>query len=123
MLCWLVVDDSDVIRKVARRILEDMNYLVLEAGSADDALDQCAKAMPEMILLDWHMPGKSGHDFLAELKKVQADRRPVVVYCTSENDPDDLARAFAGGAEGYMLKPFTRATLQAKVNEALLLAA
>ena len=68
MLCWLVVDDSDVIRKVARRVLEDMNYLVLEAESGQAALEQCARAMPEIILLDWHMPGMSGHDFLAALR-------------------------------------------------------
>ena len=123
MLCWLVVDDSDVIRKVARRVLEDMNYLVLEADSGEAALNQCMKAMPQIILLDWHMPGMSGHDVLAGLKTIASERRPVVVYCTTENDPQDLGRAFAGGAEAYLLKPYNRAILKEKIVEAVRLAA
>ncbi len=123
MLCWLVVDDSEIIRKVARRILEDMNYMVIEADSGAAALEQCAKAMPELILLDWHMPGMTGHEFLGLLQTVPTDRKPIVVYCTTENDPADIARAFAGGAEALLLKPFNRATLRAKAGEVALLAA
>ena len=123
MLCWLIVDDSDVIRKVARRVLEDMNYLVLEANSGAAALEQCAKAMPEIILLDWHMPGMSGHEFLAQIQTIKSDRKPTIVYCTTENDPADLRRAFAGGAEAFLMKPFDRASLKAKISEVMLLAA
>lgn len=123
MLCWLVVDDSDLIRKVARKILEDMNYLVLEADSGEAALAQCNRAMPEFILLDWHLPGISGHDVLAALKSIPADRKPVIVYCTTQNDPVDISRAFEGGAESYLMKPFNREILKAKVNEAVRLAA
>ncbi len=123
MLCWLVVDDSDVIRKVARRILEDLNYLVLEADSGQSALEQCKRAMPQLILLDWHMPDMTGHAFLAALKGVDSVQKPTIVYCTTENDPIDLARAFAGGAEAVLMKPFNRASLTAKVTEAVRLAA
>ena len=123
MLCWLVVDDSEIIRKVARRILEDMNYMVIEADSGAAALEQCARAMPELILLDWQMPGMTGHEFLGLLQTVPTDRKPIVVYCTTENDPVDTARAFAGGAEALLLKPFNRATLRAKVGEVARLAA
>jgi len=123
MLCWLVVDDSDVIRKVARRVLEDMNYLVLEAESGEDAIEQCRKAMPDIILLDWHMPGMSGHDVMAALKSVACDRQPLIVYCTTENDPADLARAFSGGAGAYLMKPFNRVILKAKIAEAVRLSA
>ena len=122
MLCWLVVDDSDVIRKVARRILEDMNYLVLEADSGQSALEQCKRAMPQLILLDWHMPDMTGHAFLSALKGLDGER-PTIVYCTTENDPTDVARAFAGGAEAVLMKPFNRASLTAKVTEAVRLAA
>lgn len=122
MLCWLVVDDSDVIRKVARRILEDMNYLVLEADSGQSALEQCKRAMPQLILLDWHMPDMTGHAFLSALKVLDGER-PTIVYCTTENDPTDVARAFAGGAEAVLMKPFNRASLTAKVTEAVRLAA
>jgi two-component system, chemotaxis family, chemotaxis protein CheY len=123
MLCWLVVDDSEIIRKVARRVLEDMNYMVIEADNGTAALEQCAKAMPQLILLDWHMPGMTGHEFLSLLHSIPTDRKPIVVYCTTENDPTDIARAFAGGAEALLMKPFNRATLKAKVGEVALLAA
>ena len=76
MMCWLVVDDSDVIRKVARRVLEDLNYMVIEAESGPAALEQCARAMPSVILLDWLMPGMSGHEFMAALRAIPAERRP-----------------------------------------------
>lgn len=123
MLCWLVVDDSDLIRKVARKVLEDMNFLVLEADSGEAAIAQCARAMPELILLDWHMPGMSGHEVMAAIKNISSDRKPVIVYCTTQNDPVDISRAFANGAEAYMMKPFNRAILKAKVTEAVRLAA
>ena len=100
-----------------------MNYMVIEADSGAAALEQCAKAMPELILLDWHMPGMTGHEFLGLLQTVPTDRKPIVVYCTTENDPADIARAFAGGAEALLLKPFNRATLRAKAGEVALLAA
>lgn len=123
MLCWLVVDDSEMIRKVARRILEDMNYLVIEADSGAAALELCTKAMPEMILLDWHMPGMSGQEFLAQIQTIALNSKPTIVYCTTENDPADLSRAFASGAQAFLMKPFDRASLKEKVSEVLLLAA
>jgi two-component system, chemotaxis family, chemotaxis protein CheY len=122
MLCWLVVDDSDIIRKVARRVLEDMNFLVLEADSGEAALAQCMRAMPQLILLDWHMPDMSGHEVMAALNAIPGEHRPVVIYCTTENDPHDLARAFNGGAQSYLMKPFNRKILQAKVAEVTRLA-
>ncbi|MEQ1612553.1 MAG: response regulator [Hyphomicrobiaceae bacterium] len=123
MLCWLVVDDSDLIRKVARKVLEDMNYMVLEADSGESAIAQCTRAMPELILLDWHMPGTSGHEVMAAIRNIPSEHRPVIVYCTTQNDPLDISRAFANGADAYMLKPFNRSILKAKVAEAALLAA
>ena len=123
MLCWLVVDDSEVIRKVARQVLEDMNFLVIEAENGEAALAQCSRAMPEIILLDWLMPGMNGHEFMSAVKAIPSENRPVIVYCTTENNPRDINRAFAGGAETFLLKPFNRAILKEKINEVILLAA
>lgn len=123
MLCWLVVDDSDLIRRVAGKILEDMNHMVIEAETGAAAIAQCQKAMPDLILLDWLLQDMSGHDVLSAIKSIKADRRPVIVYCTTQNDPVDIAKAFAGGAEAYMMKPFNREILQRKVNEVMALAA
>lgn len=123
MMCWLVVDDSEIIRKVARRVLEDMHYMVIEADSGQAALDQCHRAMPQIILLDWLMPGMNGHEFMTALKAIPSEHRPIIVYCTTENDPQDISKAFAGGAAAYLMKPFNRDILRAKINEAVLLAA
>ena len=60
----LVVDDSEVIRKVARRMLEHVNITSTEAESGEDALTRCRAAMPDIILVDWHMPGLAGSDLI-----------------------------------------------------------
>ena len=64
MKCCLVVDDSKVVRMVARKILEGLNFEIEEAEDGRRALDACLKRMPDAILLDWNMPVMSGIDFL-----------------------------------------------------------
>lgn len=123
MLCCLVIDDSDVIRKIARRILEDMNCLVLEADSGQAGLAQVQRAMPDIILLDWLTPGMTGQEFLAAFKALPAERKAAVIYCTTENDPADLAQAFATGASDYMMKPFDRAMLRSVISKSTPMAA
>ena len=123
MLCWLIVDDSDLIRKVMRKVLEDLHYMVIEAESGQQAIAKCTKAMPEIIVLDWHMPDMSGHEVLAAIKDLPAERRPVICYLTTQNDPMDISRAFALGAETYLMKPFNREVFTKKISEVALLAA
>ncbi len=123
MLCCLVVDDSDIIRKVARSILEDMHYLVLEAENAQVGLDQVTRAMPDVILLDWLLPDMSGHEFLAAFESIQAEKKAPVIYLTTENDAADLALALGGGAADFMMKPFDRGMLRDKILKAAVLAA
>ena len=69
MKSCLVVDDSRVIRKVARRILEDLNFQIDEAADGLEALNSCRRKMPDAILLDWNMPVMSGIDFLRQLRR------------------------------------------------------
>ena len=113
----LVVDDSAVIRKVARRIIEDIGFNVIEAEDGDTALELCADAMPDVILLDWNMPNRDGYAFLQELRQSEAGRRPKVVFCTTENDVGAIARALRGGADEYIMKPFDRDILTAKLEQ------
>lgn len=84
MKTCLVVDDSKVIRKVARHILETLEFEVREAGDGREALDQCLADMPDVILLDWNMPVMSGLDFLRALRERELPRRAKVVFCTTE---------------------------------------
>ncbi len=113
----LIVDDSSVIRKVARRILENFGFNVLEASDGRQALDTCAKDMPEAILLDWNMPVMDGFDFLRALRAMPGGDRPKVVFCTTENDLAHIARAMHAGADEYIMKPFDKEIVEAKFQE------
>jgi two-component system chemotaxis response regulator CheY len=113
----LVVDDSSVIRKVARRILENLDFDIVEAEDGQQALNQCGEKMPEAILLDWNMPIMDGMDFLVHLRKLPQGDKPKVVFCTTENDIDHISRAIAAGANEYIMKPFDREILETKFQE------
>jgi two-component system, chemotaxis family, chemotaxis protein CheY len=112
----LVVDDSKVIRKVARHILESLNLHVDEAGDGREALEMCEKHVPDVVLLDWNMPVMSGLDFLKELSRRNLARPPKVIFCTTENGIDHIRAAVDAGADEYVMKPFDRDTLESKLQ-------
>ncbi len=113
----LVVDDSSVIRKVARCILEEMRFEISEAENGQEALDRCREGMPDAVLLDWNMPVMDGLDFLAALRNEAGGDRPKVIFCTTENDSDHIVRAISAGANEYIMKPFDRDIIEAKFQE------
>ena len=116
MKTCLVVDDSKVIRKVARHILETMDFAVSEACDGREALDACMSAAPDVILLDWNMPVMSGMDFLRALRESTIVKRPKVVFCTTENGMAYIRAAIEAGADEYVMKPFDRDTLESKLQ-------
>ncbi len=117
MKTCLVVDDSKVIRKVARHILETLNFAVDEAEDGRAALDHCTgTAMPDVVLLDWNMPVMSGMEFLRALRRVDGGMEPKVVFCTTENDIAHIRAAIEAGADEYVMKPFDRETLHSKLQ-------
>ena len=113
----LIVDDSSVIRKVARRILEGMRLQTAEAEDGQKALVACSFLMPDAILLDWNMPVMDGFEFLRELRKMPGGTKPKVVFCTTENDVAHIARAMHAGADEYIMKPFDKQIVQSKLEE------
>jgi two-component system, chemotaxis family, chemotaxis protein CheY len=113
----LVVDDSRVIRKVARRILEELKFDISEASDGKEALDVCRGTMPDAILLDWNMPIMNGIEFLRALRREKGGESPVVVFCTTENDLDHITEAIGAGANEYIMKPFDREIIEAKFTE------
>ena len=118
MTCVLIVDDSPIIRKVARHVLQTHGYDIVEAVDGQAGLDICAMAMPDAILVDSNMPVMDGCEFLRRLRAMPEGRQPKVVFCTTENEVGHLARAMYAGADSYMMKPFDRDMILAKFVEA-----
>ena len=113
----LVVDDSRVVRKVARRILEAHGYGVTEAEDGQKALDACRTEMPDCVLLDWNMPVMDGITFLRELRQEFGPDDPPVVFCTTENDMSHFEMAIEAGAQEYIMKPFDDEILVGKLAQ------
>jgi two-component system chemotaxis response regulator CheY len=117
MRTCLIVDDSAVIRKVARRILEGLGFRVAEAEDGREAVAQCRAGMPDAILLDWNMPHMDGYEFLRTLRRLPEGDHPKVLFCTIENDVASIARALHAGADEYIMKPFDKDIMTAKLQE------
>ena len=121
MKTCLVVDNSSVIRKVARRILEGLEFQIAEAENGEEAIEACRRQIPDAILLDWNMPKMDGYEFLRALRRLPGGDKPKVVFCTTENDVAHIARALHAGANEYIMKPFDKDIVEAKFQEVGLL--
>lgn len=119
----LIVDDSKVIRMVARKILQELGFNTAEAEDGAKALEYCKETLPAAVLLDWNMPVMNGIEFLVELRKLPGGEKPVVVFCTTENDIQHIQQAIAAGASEYIMKPFDGEIIQAKFEQVGLLGA
>ena len=113
----LVVDDSRVIRTVARRILEDLHYTVEEAEDGMAALRQLHEKMPDLIFLDWNLPSMKGLDFIKSVRGQPDGSRPFILFCTTENDAGEIAGAMAAGANECLMKPFEAFQVRAKLAD------
>ena len=113
----LIVDDSRVIRRISREIVESLDFRVAEAENGEAGLLACRAEMPDVILLDWNMPVMDGYSFLQHLRGMPDGAAPKVVFCTTENDLSFIARALEAGADEYIMKPFDKDILTAKFQE------
>ena len=117
----LVVDDSRVVRRIARTILEAHGLAIDEAQDGQVALDACRRTMPDCVLLDWNMPVMNGIEFLRALRAEFGPDRPAVILCTTENDITMIGTAIESGAQEYIMKPFDADILVGKFVQAGLL--
>ena len=115
MKTCLIVDDSRVIRVVARRILETLGYQVTEACDGLEALDMCLADMPQTVLLDWSMPVMDGFEFLGRLREEPGGDQVRVVLCSVEDDLNFIRTALDRGADEYVIKPFDAEILACKM--------
>lgn len=112
----LIVDDSRVVRKVSRRIVEDLGYTVIEAENGEEALARCKASMPDLILLDWDMPVMTGLEFIQAMRALPGNAWPKTVFCTARRESLDIHAGIGAGADEYVSKPFDEATLTAKLQ-------
>jgi len=113
----LVVDDSKVVRKLERRIMEELGFTVSEAEDGQKAVEYCTAQKPDMILLDWHMPVMNGLEFLQALRAMEGGTSPKVVFCTTESEMSNIMQALSLGADEYVMKPFDAAIIRGKLEQ------
>ena len=113
----LVVEDSRVMRTVARRIFEELKFEIGEAEEGMAALRAVRDKLPDVIFLDWNLPSMPGLEFIKSVRGQQNGSHPVILFATTENDPDEIAQAITAGADDYVMKPYDRASLRSKLVE------
>ena len=118
MKTCLIVDDSSSIRKVAKRILQDLDIRSTEAETRREALELCREEMPDCIVADWHMQDGDVMEFMAKVRNMPGGKDTTILYLTSERDPMNIARAMRSGADAHMMKPFDRDSLTRSFAEA-----
>jgi two-component system chemotaxis response regulator CheY len=107
----MFVDDSSVIRRVARRILGSSDLLVIEASTGAEAIDICAADMPEIVVVDGALPDMASADVIRRIRAIPSPVKPLIAICLTEVDIGAIMRAKRAGAQDYILKPFNRAQL------------
>jgi two-component system chemotaxis response regulator CheY len=119
----LVVDDSRVVRKAARRFMEGFGFTVREAADGQEALAACRDLLPEIVLLDWNMPVMDGLSFLKAARAEFDPEHPVIMLCTTEIAMERIMAALEAGAQEYVMKPFDAEILGGKLEQLGLLQA
>ena len=117
----LVVDDSLVVRKAARRIIEGFGFAVREAKDGQEALEACRTELPDGVLLDWNMPVMDGITFLRAARAEFGPDHPRIVLCTTEAELARILEALEAGAQEYVMKPFDAEIIRDKFTQAGLL--
>ena len=97
-------------------MIESFGFRVTEAENGEEALARCKADMPGLVLIDWDMPVMTGIQFVTQLRAMPAAHRPKVVFCTSRSQTQDIFKGIEAGADEYVTKPFTEASLRAKLE-------
>jgi two-component system chemotaxis response regulator CheY len=113
----LIVDDSKVVRKLERRIIEELGFEASEAEDGQQALEFCKTRKPDLILLDWHMPVMNGIEFLVALRALPDGNIPKIIFCTTESDMTNIMNALSKGADEYVMKPFDVEIIRGKLEQ------
>ncbi|WP_435927720.1 chemotaxis response regulator CheY [Dryocola sp. BD613] len=117
-LRFLVVDDFATMRRIVRNLLKDLDFNnVEEAEDGHDALTRLRESSFDFVITDWNMPNMDGLELLTAIRKDAALGKLPVLMVTAEAKKENIIAAAQAGASGYVVKPFTAATLEEKLNK------
>jgi len=113
----LVVDDSRAMRSLLRRILEPLGIEITEAGDGLSAIALVeAGPLPDIALVDWHMPVMDGLELVKELRSRKQWRQMAIMMVTTESEHENMVRALLAGANEYLIKPFSADAVLEKLS-------
>ena len=117
----IITDDSAIMRKIISRCLTDMGYDIIEAENGQEALNaiDSNKGNITLVFLDWNMPIMSGFEALRAIKSNPETKGIPVIMATTESSKSDILKAIQTVASGYIVKPFQKETIIAKVKSVL----
>ncbi|HFQ14614.1 MAG TPA: phosphate regulon transcriptional regulatory protein PhoB [Gammaproteobacteria bacterium] len=115
----LVVEDEQAIREMLAFTLRRAEFEVLEAGDTREATEILAGTRPDLLLLDWMLPGISGVDFARRLRREEATRELPIIMLTARGEEESKLKGFAVGADDYVTKPFSNQELVARIRALL----
>ena len=116
----LVVDDFSTMRRIVRNLLVELgftNTLIQEADDGENAMIMLRSQPFDLVVTDWNMPNMTGIDLLKAIRAEASLKGLPVLMVTAENNRDQIIAAAQAGVNGYIVKPFTAATLQEKLTK------
>ncbi len=115
----LVVEDEPAIREMVLLSLERAGFDVAQAGDAEEALLKLADDRPDLILLDWMLPGRSGLEFTRRIRRDEHMRRIPIIMLTARVEEEAKILGLESGADDYVTKPFSPRELMARIKALL----
>lgn len=115
----LIADDEESLRLLIRTTLDSPEYTLLEAPDGVSALEVARRELPELLILDWMMPGKNGIEVARELKSDPRTARIAILMLTAMGQEEDRKAGLAAGVQAYLIKPFSPLELLERVQEVL----
>ncbi len=119
MLSILIVDDDPAIREMISLALANGGYEVQQAGNTMDARQAMSRQTPDLILLDWMLPGQSGFEFARSLQRDASFKQIPIIMLTARGQEEDKVAALEAGADDYVAKPFSISELLARIKAVL----
>jgi Response regulator containing CheY-like receiver domain and AraC-type DNA-binding domain len=117
MTTCLIVDDSKIVRKVVRRIVEVFGFTILEAENGREAVDHVRATAVDVMILDWNMPVMDGMECMKTIRGDTEVQQPKIIFCTTENEFNKIQQAMMNGADEYVMKPFDEAIIAGKLSQ------